>query len=78
MARIKYIINERRLAYEGAVELFTQDKELAKIGALVPPAKKIVPKTNGRMTPSRRAVARTSAAPVASPTPASPTTSVPV
>ena len=27
MARIKYIINERRLAYEGAVQIITEDKE---------------------------------------------------
>lgn len=68
MARIKYIINERRLAYEGAVELFAQEKELAKIGALAPPAKKAVLKTNGRTT--RRAAARASTAPIDPPTPA--------
>jgi large subunit ribosomal protein L47 len=33
MARIKCVINERRLAYEGAVERFTQDKALGKLGA---------------------------------------------
>ena len=27
------MINERRLAYEGAVELFTKDKALGRIGA---------------------------------------------
>lgn len=34
MARIKYVINERRLAYEGAVERFAKDKALGKIGAV--------------------------------------------
>jgi hypothetical protein len=34
MARIKYVINERRLAYEGAVERFAKDKTLGKIGAV--------------------------------------------
>lgn len=33
MARIKYVMNERRLAYEGAVERFSQDKALGKWGA---------------------------------------------
>ena len=27
MARIKYVINERRLAYEGAVQIITENKE---------------------------------------------------
>ena len=27
MARIKYVINERRLAYEGAVQIMTVDRE---------------------------------------------------
>ena len=27
MARIKYVINERRLAYEGAVQIIAGDKE---------------------------------------------------
>jgi len=34
MARIKCVINERRLAYEGAVERFAEDKALGKIGAV--------------------------------------------
>ena len=34
MARIKFVINERRLAYEGAVEQFAKDKALGKIGAV--------------------------------------------
>jgi len=33
MARIKFVINERRLAYEGAVARFAKDKALGKIGA---------------------------------------------
>lgn len=70
MARIKAIINERRLAYEGAVALFEQDKELAKIGALAPVAKKVVPKSQGRTTPSRRqARSQTIPAPTPTPTP---------
>jgi len=28
MARIKYVINERRLAYEGAVQIIAEDREL--------------------------------------------------
>lgn len=27
MARIKYVINERRLAYEGALKIFTEKRE---------------------------------------------------
>ena len=27
MARIKYVINERRLAYEGAVQIIAEDRE---------------------------------------------------
>jgi len=34
MARIKCVINERRLAYEGAVQRFQKDKTLGKIGAV--------------------------------------------
>ncbi|KAF7982920.1 hypothetical protein HWV62_25200 [Athelia sp. TMB] len=67
MARIKYIINERRLAYEGAVELFAQDKAFAKIGALTPLAKET--KTRGRMTPSRKARASAKSADVPTPSP---------
>jgi len=33
MARIKYVLNERRLAYEGAVERFARDKTLGRLGA---------------------------------------------
>ena len=33
MARIKYVINERRLAYEGAVKLFAEQKAAAKTEA---------------------------------------------
>jgi hypothetical protein len=33
MARIKSVINERRLMYEGAVARFAKDKALGKIGA---------------------------------------------
>jgi len=57
MARIKYVINERRLAYEGAVERFSQDKALGKLGATAkretmlakkrPTAKKAAGKGNG-------------------------------
>lgn len=68
MARIKGIINERRLAYEGAVSLFEQDKELAKIGALAPVAKKVIPKANGRTIPGRRQ-ARSQPTPVPVPPP---------
>lgn len=61
MARIKVVINERRIAYEGAVEQFAQDKELGKLGA-VAAAKKQPTKakqssasaTKGRLTVARR------------------------
>jgi len=33
MARIKYVINERRLAYEGAVKLFSEQKAAEKTKA---------------------------------------------
>lgn len=33
MARIKYVINERRLTYDGAVERFAADKAIGKFGA---------------------------------------------
>lgn len=33
MARIKYVLNERRITYEGALELFAQDKARGKWGA---------------------------------------------
>jgi len=72
MARIKYIINERRLAYEGAVARFAEDKALAKIGALTPSIEKDS-KTKGRMTPGRKAAVRASAASTSTPTPPSPT-----
>lgn len=64
MARIKYVINERRLAYEGAVERFSQDKALGKFGATAerevilaktkPAPKKVAGKTNGRTIGRRR------------------------
>ncbi|THH16551.1 hypothetical protein EW146_g4099 [Bondarzewia mesenterica] len=31
MARIKYVVNERRLAYEGAVKIFAEKKEAQKV-----------------------------------------------
>ena len=63
MARIKYVLNERRLAYEQAVERFSQDKALGKLGATAErealPAKKHKPATkvsgmNGKETIRRR------------------------
>ena len=53
MARIKYVIQERRLAYEGAVKLFAQqrERELAKAqkaAAIKGPAQAGAPQTQGR------------------------------
>jgi len=78
MARIKHVINERRLAYEGAVERFAQDKALGKIGAvakqeaakkmkgkkLVTPARALGKGTNGRRQMQTRTKSRRVVAPI--------------
>jgi hypothetical protein len=42
------VINERRLAYEGAVERFAKDKALGKIGAVAEQEATKKPRTKGR------------------------------
>jgi hypothetical protein len=60
MARIKYVINERRLAYEGAVERFAQDKALGQIGAVAKQEQEAAKaKTQKKKGRNVRAAART-------------------
>lgn len=50
MARIKYVINERRLVYEGAVQIIAEDKEREILSRRELTAQRMAARTKKRET----------------------------